>query len=140
MIHAVEITLQAGVPASSLRTGQAKERPFDVLKLCIDMPREQLFARINARVDTMMDAGFLEEARSVYPMRNLNSLNTVGYKELFAFFDGAMDLPTAVARIAKNTRVYAKKQLTWLARDAQLHRLQPDAALEQALALITPKL
>ncbi len=140
VIHAVEITLQAGVPASSLRTGQAKERPFDVLKLCIDMPREQLFARINARVDTMMDAGFLEEARSVYPMRNLNSLNTVGYKELFAFFDGAMDLPTAVARIAKNTRVYAKKQLTWLARDAQLHRLQPDAALEQALALITPKL
>ncbi|MDE6161819.1 MAG: tRNA (adenosine(37)-N6)-dimethylallyltransferase MiaA [Muribaculaceae bacterium] len=136
VIHAVEITLQAGVPVSSLRTGAPKERPFRVLKLCIDHPRAELFERINARVDAMMLAGMLDEALRVYPLRGLNSLNTVGYKELFAHFDGLMDLPTATARIAKNTRVYAKKQLTWLARDPDVHRLDAAYALEQALSLI----
>jgi len=140
VIHAVEITLEAGVPASSLRTGKTKTRPFDTLKLCIDMPREILFGRINSRVETMMASGMLEEARTVYPQRQLNSLNTVGYKELFAFFDGAMDLDTAVARIAKNTRVYAKKQLTWLAKDPSVRRLNADSAYEQAIALIQQKL
>lgn len=133
VIHAIEITLQAGVPASQLRTGVAKERPFRTIKFCIDRPREELFARINARTDAMMAAGLLDEARAVYHLRNLNSLNTVGYKELFAHFDGLMDLPTATARIAKNTRVYAKKQLTWLARDPAIIRLRPANALEQAL-------
>ena len=136
VIHAVEICLQAGVPASTLRTGQAKTRPFRCLKVSIDMPRDQLFARINARTEAMMDAGLLEEARAMLPYRHCNALNTVGYKELFAYFDGKMDLPTAVARIAKNTRVYAKKQLTWLARDPDLHRLDAHAATEQALKLI----
>ncbi|MDE6136828.1 MAG: tRNA (adenosine(37)-N6)-dimethylallyltransferase MiaA [Muribaculaceae bacterium] len=136
VIHAVEITLQAGVPASSLRTGQAKERPFRVVKLCIDMPREQLFGRINARVDAMMQAGLPAEARRVYGLRHLNSLNTVGYKELFAHFDGLMDLSTATARIAKNTRVYAKKQLTWLARDTEVVRLRRDTAFDDAMSLI----
>jgi len=140
VIHAIEITLQAGVPASSLRTGTAKKRPFDVVKLCIDMPREQLFDRINNRVENMMRDGLLDEARRVYPMRRLNALNTVGYKELFAFFDGDMDLTTAVARIAKNTRVYAKKQLTWLARDTDMHHINADSAFQEALKLITPKL
>ncbi len=140
VIHAVEITLEAGVPASSLRTGKTKTRPFDTLKLCIDMPREILFGRINSRVETMMASGMLEEARAVYPQRQLNSLNTVGYKELFAYFDGAMDLDTAVARIAKNTRVYAKKQLTWLAKDPFVRRLNADSAYEQAIALIQQKL
>ncbi len=140
VIHAVEITLEAGVPASSLRTGKTKTRPFDTLKLCIDMPREILFGRINSRVETMMASGMLEEARAVYPQRQLNSLNTVGYKELFAYFDGAMDLDTAVARIAKNTRVYAKKQLTWLAKDPSVRRLNADSAYEQAIALIQQKL
>ncbi len=140
VIHAVEITLEAGVPASSLRTGKTKTRPFDTLKLCIDMPREILFGRINSRVETMMAYGMLEEARAVYPQRQLNSLNTVGYKELFAYFDGAMYLDTAVARIAKNTRVYAKKQLTWLAKDPSVRRLNADSAYEQAIALIQQKL
>ena len=140
VIHAVEITLEAGVPASSLRTGKTKTRLFDTLKLCIDMPREILFGRINSRVETMMASGMLEEARTVYPQRQLNSLNTVGYKELFAYFDGAMDLDTAVARIAKNTRVYAKKQLTWLAKDPSVRRLNADSAYEQAIALIQQKL
>lgn len=136
VIHAVEICLQAGVPASSLRTGQPKPRPFRVLKLCIDMPREQLFARINGRTEAMMAAGFLDEARRMLPYRHCNALNTVGYKELFAYFDGTMDLPVAVARIAKNTRVYAKKQLTWLARDPDVVRLDATDAYAQAMTLI----
>lgn len=125
LIHAIEISIEAGVAYSSLRTGSIKERPFDVVKIMIDHPREQLFDRINRRVDAMMEAGLLDEARSVYHLRHLNSLNTVGYKELFAYFDGTMTLPEATARIAKNTRVYAKKQLTWLRRDPSLIRLTP---------------
>ncbi len=140
VIHALEICLQAGVPASSLRTGVCKPRPFRTLKLCIDRPREELFARINARTEAMMQAGLLEEARAMLPYRHLNALNTVGYKELFAYFDGLMELPVAVARIAKNTRVYAKKQLTWLARDADLVRLSPADATVRAMQLINDNL
>lgn len=117
VVHAIEICLEAGVPYSQLRVRRRAERPFRIVKVAIDMPREQLFARINRRVELMMEQGLLDEARRVYPLRHLNSLNTVGFKELFAYFDGQMDLPTATARIAKNTRVYAKKQLTWLARE-----------------------
>lgn len=125
LVHALEISLEAGVPYSSLRTGQPKRRPFEILKFAIDLPREELFARINARVTAMVDNGLIDEGRRVYPLRHLNSLNTVGYKELFAHFDGLMDLPTALDRIRKNTRVYAKKQLTWLRRDPT--HLPPDA-------------
>lgn len=124
LVHALEVTMQAGRPYSSLITGRTRRRPFRILKFAIDMPREELFDRINRRVEAMMEAGLLDEARRVYPLRHaktghpvLNALNTVGYKELFACFDGEMDLATAVARIQKNTRVYAKKQLTWLRRD-----------------------
>lgn len=116
VVHAIEICLEAGVPYSQLRVRRRAERPFRIVKVAVDMPREQLFDRINRRVELMMEQGLLDEARRVYPLRHLNSLNTVGYKELFAYFDGEMDLSTATARIAKNTRVYAKKQLTWLAR------------------------
>lgn len=112
--HAIEISLQAGRPASELLTGRKKERPFDIEMYYIDLPREELFARINARVDAMVEQGLEQEARSVFHLRRLNSLNTVGYKEMFAYFDGAMTRDEAIARIAKNTRVYAKKQLTWL--------------------------
>lgn len=120
LVHALEISLEAGVPYSSLRTGQPKRRPFEILKFAIDLPREELFARINARVTAMVDNGLIDEGRRVYPLRHLNSLNTVGYKELFAHFDGLMDLPTALDRIRKNTRVYAKKQLTWLKKDPDI--------------------
>ncbi|MCM1452179.1 MAG: tRNA (adenosine(37)-N6)-dimethylallyltransferase MiaA [Clostridium sp.] len=113
-IHALEICLEAGAPASTLLTGKKKARDFDIEKHYIDLPREELFGRINRRVDAMVAAGLEEEARSVYHLRHLNSLNTVGYKEMFAYFDGLMDRETAIARIAKNTRVYAKKQLTWI--------------------------
>ena len=136
LIHAIEISIEAGKPYSSLRTGEAKERPFRVVKMMIDYPREVLFDRINRRVEAMIDAGFVEEAQKVYPLRHLNSLNTVGYKEMFAFFNGTMDLPTAIARMQKNTRVYAKKQLTWLKRDPSVIRLNPDSAFTDALAAL----
>lgn len=133
LVHALEICLEAGVPYSSLRTGKPKERAFKVVKFALDYPREELFARINSRVDAMIQGGMVEEARSVSRFRHCNSLNTVGYKEIFAYFDGVWDLSTAVARMAKNTRVYAKKQLTWLKRDASVIWLdphQPDLAGE----------
>lgn len=114
VFHAVEICKAAGVTYTSLRTGLRKKRDFEVERVVLNPPREELFDRINRRVIRMVDAGLEEEARRVYPMRHLNSLNTVGLKEMFAYFDGVMDFPTAVARIQKNTRVYAKKQLTWL--------------------------
>lgn len=114
--HAIEISLQSGSPYSTLRRGRRTERPFRIIKVAIDMPRPLLFDRINHRVEQMIASGLEAEARSVYSLRHLNALNTVGYKEMFAYFDGIMDFDTAVACIAKNTRVYAKKQLTWLAR------------------------
>lgn len=114
VFHAVEICMAAGVTYTSLRTGKRKTRDFDIEKIVIEMPREQLFDRINQRVLTMVEQGLEEEARRVYPKRYLNSLNTVGLKEMFAYFDGEMDFETAISRIQKNTRVYAKKQLTWL--------------------------
>lgn len=136
LVHAIEITMQAGVPYSSLRTGKSKKRPFRIVKMALDYDREVLFNRINRRVEAMMVAGLEQEARNVYHLRHLNSLNTVGYKEMFAYFEGVMDYETAVARIGKNTRVYAKKQLTWNKRDGELHLLNPDTAFEQAIALI----
>lgn len=133
LIHAIEISLEAGQPYSSLRTGTVKERPFKTVKMMIDYPRETLFDRINRRVDAMIEARFIEEARRVYPLRHLNSLNTVGYKEMFAAFDGTMTLDTAIERMKKNTRVYAKKQLTWLKRDPSVIRLNPSTSLTDAL-------
>lgn len=133
VIHAVEICRESGRRYSELCTGRIAERPFRVLKFAIERPREEMMARINTRVDAMMAAGLEEEARRVYHMRHLNSLNTVGYKEMFAWFDGIMDRETAVARMAKNTRVYAKKQLTWLKRDPELQWLAPEGAAEKIL-------
>ena len=114
VFHAVEISLYAGKPYSSLLTGKKIKRDFEIEKIVIDMPRDLLFERINRRVDAMVTAGLEKEARSVYHLRHLNSLNTVGLKEMFAWFDGIMDRHTAIERIKKNTRVYAKKQLTWI--------------------------
>lgn len=131
VIHAVEISLEAGVPYSSLLKGNKAQRPYNIVKLAIERPRAQLFDRINRRVDSMIENGAEEEARRVYHLRHLNSLNTVGFKELFAMFDGLMDRQTAISRMAKNTRVYAKKQMTWLARDTSLMRL--DATSETSL-------
>ncbi|MDE6228191.1 MAG: tRNA (adenosine(37)-N6)-dimethylallyltransferase MiaA [Muribaculaceae bacterium] len=114
LVHALEIIRQSGSPVSALRTGRRKQRPFRVRLSVLEPPRAELFDRINRRVEKMVADGMVDEARSVYHLRHLNSLNTVGFKELFAYFDGVWDLPTAIARIQKNTRVYAKKQLTYL--------------------------
>lgn len=126
IVHALEICYMTGKTYTSFRTGNKKERPFNIMKFGLRRERTNLFERINNRVDAMMDAGLLDEARRVYPLRHLNSLNTVGYKELFAYFDGTMTLDEAVARIKKNTRVYAKKQMTWFKHDPDIHWLDAD--------------
>lgn len=123
LVHAIEVSLEAGVPYSSLLGKQRPTRDFEVLMVAPEWPREMLFSRINSRVDRMVADGLEAEARSVYHLRHLNSLNTVGLKEMFACFDGLMDRDTAIARIAKNTRVYAKKQLTWMRRYTDMVRL-----------------
>lgn len=135
--HGVEICRQAGVPYSSLRTGMAKQRDFRIVKIALNTDREQLFDRINKRVDRMIEAGLEQEARSVYHLRHLNSLNTVGMKEMFALFDGTMDRDTAIQRIKKNTRVYAKKQLTWYHRDPEITWVTPADACATALDLLS---
>ena len=135
--HGVEICRQAGVPFSSLRTGKAKQRDFDIIKVALNIEREQLFARINSRVDRMIEAGLEQEARSVYHLRHLNSLNTVGMKEMFAMFDGTMDRHTAIERMKKNTRVYAKKQLTWYRRDPDITWATPGEAIPLILNLLS---
>ncbi len=126
VVHALEICYMTGKTYTSFRVSSVKQRPFCIVKFGLMRSRECLFARINARVDQMMDDGFLEEARRVYPMRHLNSLNTVGYKELFNVLDGTWQLPMAVERIKKNTRVYAKKQMTWHKHDQDIHWLDAD--------------
>ena len=133
--HGVEICRQAGVPYSTLRTGAAKPRDFRIIKLALNIERDALFHRINTRVDRMIEAGLEQEARSVYHLRHLNSLNTVGMKEMFAIFDGTMDRKTAIERMKKNTRVYAKKQLTWYRRDPDITWVTPADAVHTALAL-----
>lgn len=125
VFHAIEVSLTAGVPYSSLLGKKKAAREFVIEKYAIEMPREDLFNRINLRVDRMIEDGLVEEARSVYRLKGLNSLNTVGLKELFAVFDNQMDLPTAIERIKKNTRVYAKKQITWFKRDPSIRYIAP---------------
>lgn len=126
VIHAVEICLMAGKPYSSLRTNSAKERPFNTIRIALNRDRAELFERINMRVDQMMADGLVDEARKYYPMRELNSLNTVGYKELFDYFDGNIPLEEAVRLIKRNTRRYAKKQLTWFRLKNDYQWFEPD--------------
>ena len=123
LIHCVELCRTMGQPYSSLRTHEAKKRPFRILKVALTRPRAELYARIDERVEAMMQAGMAEEARRVYPLRARNSLQTVGYKELFGWIDGEYDLPRAIQLIQQNTRHYAKRQLTWLRRDNDIYWL-----------------
>ena len=136
VLHAVEICRQTGKPYSTLRTGKAKQRPFNIIKVGLNMERELLFNRINRRVDAMIEQGLEQEARSVFHLKHLNSLNTVGYKEMFAYFDGTMDRHTAIERIKKNTRLYAKKQLRWLQRDTTITWCHPDECLPIVINLL----
>lgn len=139
VMHAVEVCRQTGLPYSTLRTGRAKPRDFAIVRVALSLPRKQLFDRINRRVLAMVDNGLEQEARSVMHLRHLNSLNTVGMKEMFSYLDGTWDLPTAIARIQKNTRVYAKKQLTWLKRDTALSWCAPSRALATVAQLLSQK-
>ena len=116
LMHALEICRETGVPYSAFRKGESRERPFRIVRIGLQRDREELYARINARVDEMMRLGLEEEARRVYPLRGLNSLNTVGYKELFAWFDGIVSKEEALRLIRQNSRHYAKRQLTWWRR------------------------
>ncbi len=137
IVHALEIYYQSGIPFSRLRTNTQKERPFRIVKIGLTRSRELLFQRINQRVDEMMQQGLMDEVRSVYPLRHLNSLNTVGYKELFKVLDGEWELSMAVERIKKNTRVYAKKQMTWFKHDTDIHWLNLDhTSLNEAMTFV----
>ena len=121
VIHALEVCLMTGKPYSSLRTNLRKKRPFRIVKIGFTRERQELYDRINARVNDMIDNGLIEEAQQLYPLRHLNSLNTVGYKELFDFFDGKCDLNTAIEKIKQHSRNYARKQLSWFKRDQEIH-------------------
>ena len=126
VVHALEVCYTTGRPYSSFLTKERKARPFQIVKMGLKRERQELFGRINKRVDAMMEGGLLDEARRLYPFRQENALNTVGYKELFRYFDGEWELPYAVEKIKKNTRDYAKKQMTWFAHDTEIKWFHPD--------------
>ncbi len=126
VVHALEICHVSGRTYTSFRTNQRKQRPFRIVKIGLDRPREELYERINARVLDMMEQGLEQEARWVYALRGLNSLNTVGYKEMFAYFDGAIDRDEAVRQIQSNSRRYMRKQLTWFKKDDRIKWFSPD--------------
>ena len=126
VVHALEICVMTGKPYSSFRKQEKKARPFRIVKIGLTRPREELYKRINRRVDKMMKEGLLEEAQQMYPKRELNALNTVGYKEMFEYMKGKWTLHEAVERIKSNTRRYARKQLTWYKKDEQIRWFHPD--------------
>ena len=126
ILHALEICTITGKPYSDLRTGTKKERPFKILKIGLNRPRPELYERINARVNTMMQEGLLDEAKPFFGHRNLNTLNTVGYKELFEYFAGNWTLDFAVNMIQQNSRRYAKRQMTWFNRDKAIQWFYPE--------------
>lgn len=125
VVHALEVCYTAGRPYSSFLTKERKPRPFRIVKIGLRRERQELFDRINQRVDGMMADGLLDEARRLYPLRGENALNTVGYKELFRYLDGEWELPFAIEKIKKNTRDYAKKQMTWFAHDSEIQWFHP---------------
>lgn len=126
VVHAVEICRSTGKTYTSFRTSKKKERPFRIIKFGLTREREELYERIDRRVEQMIDQGLIKEARSVYPKRNLNSLNTVGYKELFEHFDGKTTLDEAIFKIKCNTHKYCRKQLTWFKRDPMMRWFSPE--------------
>jgi tRNA dimethylallyltransferase len=125
VMRALEVCITSGCKYSELRKGERKERDFKIVKVGVTMPREQLYDRVNRRVDLMIDAGLEAEARAVLPYRHCNSLKTVGYSEMFDYFDGEITLEQAVELIKRNTRHYAKRQLTWFRRDADVEWFNP---------------
>ena len=130
IIRAIEVCMVSGKPFSSFRKQQAKKRNFKTVKIILQREREELYHRINKRVDKMMNEGLLEEVKKLYDYKDCNALQTVGYKELFAYFDGEWDLETAIEEIKKNTRRYAKRQMTWFRRDQNNHFFKPENEAE----------
>jgi tRNA dimethylallyltransferase len=130
VIHALEICYQTGRTYTSFRKQEKKQRPFHIVKIGLNREREELYKRINSRVDNMMEQGLLKEAERFYNKRMTNALNTVGYKELFDYMDGRWSLEEAVERIKGNTRRYARKQLTWFKRDKDMRWFHPDEKQE----------
>lgn len=125
IIHALEVCLTTGSPFSSFHTHSHKRRPFEIIKIGLNRDRAELYARINQRVLSMIDRGLIDEARRLLPYRHLNALNTVGYKEAFVLLDGKISLEECIQKISKNTRVYARKQLSWYRRDDQITWMHP---------------
>lgn len=138
VVHALEICHMTGKTYTSFRKNEKKKRPFNTIKIGLTLPREVLYNRINARVIDMINNGFVEEAKKVYPLRGLNSLNTVGYKELFDYFDGNISLDDAIFKIQSNTRRYARKQLTWYKKDENMKWFEPNN-VEEILKYIGTK-
>ena len=136
LAHCVELCLLTGQPYTILRTNTTKMRSFRIVKVGLDRPRTELYARINERVKQMIADGLVDEAKAVYPKRALNSLQTVGYRELFAYFDGEYDLNRAIELIQQNTRHYAKRQMTWFRRDKGIHWLNAKDSYEKNSAII----
>jgi tRNA dimethylallyltransferase len=136
VVHGLEICLMTGKTYTSFSKREKKEHPFRIVKIGLNRPREELYDRINQRVDQMMQQGLLDEAKALYPMRQMNALNTVGYKELFDYLDGRWPLEEAVERINGNTRRYARKQLTWYKKDPQIRWFHPDEK-EQIISYIS---
>lgn len=126
LMRAIEVCIQTGMPFSLLRTYKAKPRPFRILKIGLNMPREMLFEQISQRVDNMIALGLVEEAKAFYNLRHLNALNTVGYKEIYQCLDKKISLEQAIQDIKTNTRRYAKRQLTWFKRDPDIHWFSPE--------------
>lgn len=138
VVRALEVCLQTGKPYSSLRTGERRERPFNIVKIATDMDRAVLYERIDRRVDIMIEQGLEQEARAVYHLRELNSLQTVGYREMFDYFDGTITLEEAIELIKRNSRRYAKRQMTWLRRDEEFAWFNP-AEREKIIEYIDAK-
>jgi tRNA dimethylallyltransferase len=139
VIHALEICYMTGKTYTSFRTQEKKTRPFRMIKIGLTRDREELYARINQRVDIMMKQGLLDEVKQVYPYRQLNSLNTVGYKELFNYLDGEWELPFAIDKIKQNSRIYSRKQMTWFKRDEEIRWFHPNQE-EDILTYIKQKI
>ena len=139
IIHALEISLMTGKPYSSFRSNPQKKRPFSIIKIALDCNRQELHKRINQRVDKMVEAGLGEEARSYYSQKHLNSLNTVGYREFFAYFDSEISKEKAIELIKRNSRRYARKQLTWFRKDQEMNWFDPNQG-EEIIAFIENKI
>ena len=130
VMHALEICYMTGRTYTSFRTRNEKKRPFNIIKIGLQRDREELYERINRRVDIMMEQGLMEEVKRFYHLRNHNSLNTVGYKEIFNVLDGEWELPFAIEKIKQNTRIYSRKQTTWYRKSEDIAWFHPDQRAE----------